>query len=333
MTYLASRRAVAVWSLSALSLWGCADSADVIIKTVAGEEITAADIDAAPASLLPAAPLGLVHVTAAPVFQSYLGQAALKMTEARLPVPAAANFLPTRDLQEMFIGFYAMAGVDFVGVAIGTFDVPAIQRAAQASAVTPLGTPLVATQYTGRTLYTSGNIGFVTLTSRTVLFGDETGMRRALDRIEAGIFRDEIPPASRQLLATPGAPMAAVFDVAGDPTVSAAAATYPFLSGLTAARLLGNFEAPGLNVVGTLTYATDAGAASGAQSIQQLGAVASAASLLGAVLGMPQPLRKLDARPTGRNLELAMSADANTAGQLLNQLATVLGTVPVWSAP
>ena len=61
-----------------------------------------------------------------------------------------------------------------------------IEAAADGSQVTPLGVPVVRSTYAGRKLYTVANFGFSVLTSHTVLFGNETGIRRTLDRIERG---------------------------------------------------------------------------------------------------------------------------------------------------
>jgi len=316
-------------SCASTTVAGCSGE-EVIIKTAAGEEITARQIDAAPLSLLPAAALGIARMDAPAAFQSYLGQSILALARSRAPLPEAAGFDPQRDLHLLVVGFYAMAGVDFVGVAVGNFDGQRIASAADGIALTPLGAPLVKTQYAGRTLFTSANVGFVVLTDHTALFGDETGMRRALDRLEVGVFRDETPQATRDLFATPGATLAATFQVAGDPTVASAASSFPFLGQLEAARLLGNFQAPGLNVAGTLSYATAEASSSASGSVTRLGALVSTAGLLTSIFGMGQPLTKLEARPNGRQLDVALSADGETAGKLLNQVASALGAAAVW---
>lgn len=322
------------WLVAALigaasCVFGCSGQ-EVIIKTASGEEITAKQIDAAPLSLLPASALGIARLDAPVAFQSHLGQSILSLARSRAPLPESAGFDPQRDLHLLVVGFYAMAGVDFVGVAVGNFDGQRITSAADGVALTPLGAPLVKTEYAGRTLFTTANIGFVVLTDHTALFGDETGMRRALDRLEVGVFRDETPQATRDLFATPGATLSATFQVAGDPTVASAASSFPFLGQIEAARLLGNFQAPGLNLAGTLTYATPEASQAASGSVTQLGTLVSAAGLLTSIFGMGQPLTKLEARPNGRQLDVAVSADGQTAGKLLNQVAGALGAGAVW---
>ncbi len=53
---------------------------------------------------------------------------------------------------------------------------------------------MVKSSYAGRSLYTAGNMGFTVLTQKTLLFGNDTGIRRALDRIQEGRAKRQQPP-------------------------------------------------------------------------------------------------------------------------------------------
>src|SRR6185369_16970153 len=117
----------------------------------------------------------------------------------------------------LYIGLYSMSGADVAGVAIGRFNPQAIDQAADGVTQTPLGAPLVKTTYAKQTLYVSRNVGFAVLTPRTALFGDETGIRRALDRLSEGRASHDVPKWEDSVLATPNAPIAGAFDFAGQP--------------------------------------------------------------------------------------------------------------------
>ncbi|HSN98612.1 MAG TPA: hypothetical protein VLS89_09940, partial [Candidatus Nanopelagicales bacterium] len=165
--------------LVAAGVSGCGGAAESLIL-VGGEPVDAATIDRDPLALLPSGIVMLSYLDAAALFQSSLGGEVDTLIHQLLPIGSESGFVPSRDVTRVHGGLYAMQGADFCAVLQGNFDPEAIRRSADSRALTVLGAPLVKTRYAGNDLYTAGNIGFVVLTRRTVLTGNETGMRRAL---------------------------------------------------------------------------------------------------------------------------------------------------------
>jgi hypothetical protein len=218
--------------------------------------------------------------------------------------------------------------VDFAGVATGNFNREAIEAAVEQAQVTPLGTPLVKVEYAKRKFYVSANIGFVVLTSRTAVFGNETGIRRVLDRLEAGRVRVEVADEIATLLDRPGAPVAFGSDASRDTHVIALTQKVPGLAGLQMARVLGNFDAPGLNFAGTLTY-PDAAAAEGARAgIHQLHQNITQFTWIGSVFGIAQPIKSLDVTTHASSVQFKLALDSSAAQSLLQQFGSVMGVPP-----
>jgi hypothetical protein len=156
------------------------------------------------------------------------------------------------------------------------------------------------------------------VTTHTVLVGNQTGMRRALDRIRDNRLRREVADWIVQLVEHPQASMALAGDVTSRPEVAALARSLPFLNGLTTFRILGNFQSPGLNLAGTLSYPNPASAAAGAESLRSAGQMAGALNLL-AMFGMGLPLRKLDVSTQGNDTMFVAGIDAQALAQLLSR--------------
>ena len=305
---------------------GCGKQ-EVIVKTADGRSLGAEEVDRDPMALLPAGATGLGYTNLAELYASQFGQKLRTLMPKFVPLPAAANFDPARDLRTAYVGVYAAQGVDAVAVASGTFDQAAIERAADQAQPTPLGVPLVKSTYAGRTLYTARNVGFTVLTAHTALFGNETGMRRALDRINDGRVAREVPAWAIDLLERPTTPLAGAVDLKTNPLSGAVLGSAPFLTGLERVRVIGNFQPPGINLAGTAVYADSAQAAQGAQSLAQINSYLSSWSFFAALLGIPQPVRQLDSKPNGPMLEFVMGLDAQAVVALLDQLGTLVSSV------
>ena len=312
-------------AIATLSLLGCSKKEDVVIAAADQVHVTDADIDRDPVALLPGTAIGVVHVDAPALFRSQFGQHLNQIAQSRMPLPPSAGFEPTRDLSALYIGIYSMQGADVAGVATGTFDPAAIERAADGTTITPLGAPLVKTTYARRNLYVSRNVGFAILTPHTALFGDETGIRRALDRLSEGRARHETAPWVDQLLATPNAPTAGAFDLTSGASVESVAKSLPFLRGLKTAKIVGNFEPPGMNFAGTLTYPDPDTAQAACQQIQQTGSTVKNYSFFLQLAGIGNPIQKLETVPNGNDTQFVLGVDSRTVDWLLNLLATQLG--------
>lgn len=289
---------------------------------VGGRPVPAERVDADPLGILPSGALFTARLDARALFATPLARETTTLVAQVLPLGAESNFEPARDVQRVFGAFYAMQGADFCAVLQGSFDIASIERAASQRAATPSGTPLVRTRYAGHSIYTVANLGFVVLTPHTILSGDETGMRRALDRLRSGKLDHEQSPWMTAVLSEPRAAFAMVGDFERQKLTQAAAEQLPFVDGAVAMRILGNFEPPGLNVVGTFGYRDTDAAKRGAGSLAQLRELAAFASFFGSFVGVTAP--RLDVQTHERDVSFASSADTSTVQFVLGSLAQVV---------
>jgi hypothetical protein len=308
----------------------CAKQEDVIVRTGEGKTASAEAIDADPLALLPGNAVGVATVDAQALFESSFGSALLTIVRTRSPLPKAADFEPARDLDRIYVGSYSMQGADVAGVAIGRFKLERISQAEEelkrGELTTVGGFPVVMSSYAGRTLYTAGGIGFTVLTAKTVLFGNETGIRRALDRIEEGRVKRRLSAWMIDLLDKPSAPLSAGADLTAQPLPEAARSELKFLDGVKTISLRGNFEPPGLNLAGTLAYADADGAKRGAARMLDLhGRLSNFAPFL-ALLGIPQPVKKLDARAEEDKVRFVMGVDGQAVAVLLDKAQSYLSS-------
>jgi hypothetical protein len=225
-------------------------------------------------------------------------------------------------VRKIYGAFYAMQGADFCAVLQGTFRSDAIRSAAQRRAMTRGGVPLVRTDYAGVEMYTVNNVGFVLLTENTILTGNEIGMRRALDRLRYGRFEKHLPAWAIDVLQHEQAAFAAVGDFEDRATVAALSDQFPLAKGMKVMRVLGNFQAPGLNVVGTIGYHDEAGAERGKAALAQVQQLASFMSLF-ATLGFAASPPTLTSQVRGKELAFATKLDTQAVGLMLSLLVQV----------
>lgn len=310
MTEVSRRRALQLAAVGALAL-GCPKT-DQSLVLIGGDTVSAADIDSQPLRVLPRGALLISKLDAAALFRSGLGAEAAKLIANIVPLGRESNFAPSRDVTMIYSAFYAMQGADFCAVVQGRFDVDAIRRAADARSQTPSGVPLVKTHYAGNDIYTVSNIGFAVLTANTIVSGNETGMRRALDRIRVGKLAEDLPPWMRQTLdqQKEGA-FATVGDLRGQGAIAAAGERLPFVLGLENVRFVGNFKAPGMNVVGTLGYGDEEQAKAGAAGLGELQQFAYLVTLLSS-FGFGGQMPQLTIETKDKDVNFAAEIDAGT---------------------
>ncbi|MEM9695309.1 MAG: hypothetical protein AAGA56_22390 [Myxococcota bacterium] len=303
---------------------GCTTDQSLVV--IGQGKVPAASVDQAPLALLPEGAISVGRLDAARLFGTGLGQQMGQIVARVLPIGRESGFRPEQDVTAVVGGVYAMQGADFVSVIQGRFDLAGIEAAARAGALTPSRQPLVATEYAGYSMYTVSNVGFVVVTPSTVLSGNETGMRRALDRLRYTKLEPSMPEWIQTFLAENEK---AAFAIAGDlknqGAVQAASGRFPFVVGLELVRILGNFEPPGVNVVGSLTYPDEPQASAGAQGLEQMNQMASAASIFTA-MGFGTSLPQLEIKPQGTNVAFATQVDLAVAGTLLGLVAGALGS-------
>jgi len=302
---------------------GCSSRQPVVV--LGGQEVSAERIDADPFALLPGEAIVVGSLDARSMFRSSAGGPMAKLVESILPLGGESDFVPSRDVHRIHGALYAMQGADFCAVLQGNFQTGAIRAAARQRSLTPGGVPLVRTDYAGVEMYTVSNVGFVVLTKHTILTGNETGMRRALDRLRYGRFENRLAPWARVILEdgvlrSDQAAFGVVGEFAGRPTVAALSAQLPFLKGMKVLRVLGNFRPPGVNVVGTLGYDNEEGAKGGKAGLAQVQQLAFFASFF-ATLGFGGAMPTLETQLRGNEVAFATKIDTQTINMLLSMLA------------
>lgn len=255
-------------STTAFAGIGCSGAEQMVL--LGGHKFDAAELDRDPVAVLPGGMVFFATLDGAAMFQSSYGGDVGGLLANLLPLGSESNFVASRDVSRIVGAAYAMQGADFCLVVQGNFDVDAINRAAASHAVTVAGVPLVRSRYAESDLFTAGNIGFTVLTSHTVLSGNETGIRRALDRLRFGKLERSVPPWMVDLTKTQGAAFTVAGDLGSQPVAEATARQMPFLVGMKVVRVIGNFQPPGMNVAGTLTYADADSAGRAAPALRNL---------------------------------------------------------------
>jgi hypothetical protein len=312
------RRALAAFLLSASACWAlsCGGGREVILRTAAGVEATAEDIDRNPLWLLPAGGIGWAHLEVAPALQSELGRYVLLDLAARFPMPEAAGFSFERDVARFSLASYSMQGIDFAAVATGRFDPARIEAAALDYKGGPLAPVLIKSQYAGRTLFTTASVGFTILTPQTALFGNDTGIRRCLDRIAESRVADDLPAWVKELLVTPNAAFSLGIDLQQNPFAAVLSGRLSALRGASMARGIGNFDAPGINLAGTVSHADHEAARATAAALLQAG---GSLNIYGRLFGLGQPLRKLETQAIGNDTQVVLAVDGGAVQTLMQR--------------
>jgi hypothetical protein len=253
------------------------------------------------------------------------------MTSA-LPLGPESGFSPARDVQRIYGAAYAMEGMDFVSVVQGTFNVAAMEQAARARAANPSSAPVVVSRYGGYELFTVSNMGFVVLSPTTILTGTETALRRTIDRLRYVPALDGVPPWMAEVFDDQRAEFAYAADLRDQGVVGAAEERMPFLFGLQLVRGFGNFQAPGMNLAGSLTYRDDVAAAAGATSLQDLKRLAYFITLLtnfGLGGGSAPEIRT---QALGTNVAFASNVDSQLTSTVLSMVGKLLtpGSGGLW---
>jgi hypothetical protein len=110
-----------------------------------------------------------------------------------------------------------------------------------------------------------------------------------------------------------------------NPVPDAARQQLPFLNGLETARVLGNFESPGLNFAGTLSYPDESASQKGAASINQIAQNLDSYGWMLAFLQIQQPVRKLQAQAEAKDTKFVLSVDGVAVSSLLDRVDQFFG--------
>jgi hypothetical protein len=303
--------------LVALALVACGG------KGAASGQEKKADLDADPLALLPAAAVIVANVDTRAVLDGGSAGAELAAMAGRLlPLGEESGFRASRDVDRVVVGSYATGGADFAAVVGGRFDeakIGAMSRAID-------GSPIVRGVYADRTTYTAGPIQYALLSSRTLVSGSGDGLRRVLERVKAGTLERSLPPWMVETLETHGAQMALVADFSTQPMASAAVGSLnlAWLKSLRVARVIGNFEPPGMNVAATLSYDDPEQAQSAAEGVH---AVDGWLKVLGPTLGGVR-VQNLQVNADAKDLRCKFAVDDHTLRTALALAARFIPTSP-----
>lgn len=274
------------------------------------------DLDADPYALLPSSAIVVAHLDARAMFESAsVGDSTKALAERFVPIGEEAGFDAVRDVDRVVVAAYAMSGADVAAVLQGRFDPDKIAAASTAKN----GAPLVKGKYADRATIAAGAIAFAVLTNKTIVAGTSDGLRRVLERIHDGKIERSIPPWMIDTLTAPGAELAIAGDFGSQPIAAASIGSVklPWLEGIRAVRVIGNFDRPGMNVAATLTYggAQQAqGAADGVRLVDRW------LTVLGPMLGGLE-LRNLDVKTEEGDMKCKFALDEHALKALVGLAA------------
>jgi hypothetical protein len=332
-----SRRAAIAGSLAFAA--GCSSNA---LVPWGGRKIDAAVIDQDPIVVLPADAIILAYIDLQAAFRSSMSNDIANLVTTFVPLGPDSNFVPTRDAARIYGGVYAMQGLDFAAVMQGNFDQAAIARAADGRVAAGGASPLVKTRYADCDVYTISNVGFSVLSPQTMLLGNETGMRRSLDRLRRRTITRAIPAWMFAEVGIPGSAFGLVGDfgaetvfdtdadgrfsrrpsaaaAAGMPALELAGGSFPFLRGVKLLRARGTFSPPGANIVGAVTYETEDRANAAVAELANAGNVSPGLSLL-LSLGVGASIANPTVARAGRDVAFVEPVDERLLRVMLQQL-------------
>ncbi len=287
---------------------------------------TAVDADAL--ALLPGAAAIVGSLDARTMFTSgALGASSESLVDSLVPLPADAGFLASRDLDRVVIGSYVAQEPDIAAVLTGRFDLGKIAGVT----VGRNGAPIAKGTYAGFATETVGAVMIAPLTAGTVVTGTPSGVRAVLHRIQQSRLAHarlerSLSPETLATLQTPGAQIAIVADFVSQPIAAAAlgSVAVAWLKGLRMVRAIGNFDPPGMNLAGTMTYGDPQQAQSAADGVRLAD---HWLSLLGPLLGGAK-LQNLQVNATGNDVGCKVAVDASSLGTLLGLAARFASRTP-----
>ena len=278
------------------------------------------DLDSDPLALLPSSAVVVANLDAKAMFASAsVGAQLAALADTLLPLGPDAGFDAKRDVDRVVLGVYTSTGADAVAVVSGRFDVAKIAATTQGRG----GAAVVHATYAGRDTYAVGPAMYSVLTAKTVVAGTGDGVRRALERVQDRKIARATPAWVDETLSTPGAELALAADFTSQPLTVAAIGSVPlpWLSGMHVAKVIGNFEKPGMNVAATMTYGEPAQAESAADGVR---AADVWLKVLGTFLG-GLSLQNLEVTTDGKDLKCKFAVDDQTLGRLLAFAPRLLG--------
>lgn len=311
----ARRSLLTVLALALLFGSGCASTPEVVQKTTR-KPAAAAAIDADPWALLPRGAVAWADLDATAAFAAPFAEEARAFWLDHLPVSRSVTIDPQKDVDRIRLGVYATVGADVAMIVSGRFEPKQIVAALAQEPLARHGKPIVRTRFAGFDMFVLEPLALVPLTERTLVLGTEIGVRRVLERVESGRLTPPLPSWFEKMLES-SAPLTIGVDLDAQPVPAVIRTRLAFLEGLRAGRLLGNFESPGLNLAGSLTYDRPDTAVRAAADIEAQAAALDKYALLMSVLGIPRPLRRVRAQAVGQDAQVVVEVEARAIAMVM----------------
>ncbi len=290
-----------------------------VVTPTAAPVVSVESMERDPLVLFPSSALAMFTLDTKTFYASpTAGPQAAQLAEKYFPVGAEVGFSASRDLDRATAAFYSTSGADALVAFAGRFDEAKIAQAAQAHTATKAGL-LVQSTYANRTLFTINNVGFTVLSPHLVLAGTETSIRRALDRLRDGKVTRDAPAWMLETLSTPAAAAAAAIDLKSFPPNTFSGLPLKGMNGMTALRLRGNVQPPGMHVAGSVTYVDAQHAQAGAEGLQSV----LQSPIVSMALGLQ--LRDVKIQPAQSDAQVSFALDDASLRGLLARLPSMLG--------
>ncbi len=261
---------------------------------------TPIDVDADPLALLPSGGFAYARVDLTRMRQDKALADELDAIAPGWGPTAAADFVPSRDLNSAACTAYSVTGLDGVCVLSGDFKAEKLEAAVATYQWPQAGNQVVVkTVYQGKTLFTLANVGFTVLSSKTALVGNESAIRRTLDRIADRKVTRTIEAWALETLETKDADAAFVVNAESDVIKTARERMPIWLRNFRAMRVIANVRGDRVNVATTLSF-TDA-----AQAEQAANAISASAKLyaLGTIFGQLPSINDFEAKAVGNDAQ------------------------------
>src|SRR6187402_607634 len=297
---------------------GCAAPVEQIHFASERARPTALEIDRDPWRLLPQGAVSFFR-TDQSIWEADFGDDLAQALTERLPLPSGVKLTPQSDIQLIVGAAYATVNNDVAFVCQGRFDRAALNQALAAPATTALGEPIVSIVFAGENMHVAGAFAMAVLSSKTMVFGTQLGVRRVLEVVEEGRLGRHLPAWFETLLATPSATLQLGIDLDAQPVPTVFRTRLEFLNHLRAARLLGNYKGGGINLAGSLTFDTPQSAEIAVTEVNSAEEQMDRYRFLVQSLGMPRLFRRIKAQATGKDVQFAVEVEAEAVSYVIDK--------------
>ena len=303
---------------SAFSTTACGGNKNADAKSASEAPKT---LEGDPIALFPSGPLAMGRLDVKAMFAAGAsGAEGVKIVDRYFPMGPEAGFSLSKDVDTIYVGSYALQGVDVLVAAVGRFDEAKIKAASEQHTTLRGGGTLTPTPYANHTIYSANKVSFSILSDKVALVGTDGAVRRGLDRLRDGIPARTVTGFMADTLVSEGAAFAVAADLG--PQIQSIRIPMLDLKGLKVIRVLGDFKTPGINIAGTLTYDTDENATHGAENLGKAAKMAAGLSSFGA----PIPKRQgLEIKADKTDVQVKFGVEDKQLKDLLVTLPGLLG--------